>query len=128
MAAQCLILGVEGKLILSDPPLQSFIIDGYHKLTVLQGSIGKKERKAILRTSKVVCNKESGVIGVLRGELKKILRNEGSMTLLTNAQNDTGLKPTSPKLDVKTRWNSTYDMVSWALKNKKVIFFTLNFY
>lgn len=64
-------------------------------------------------------------LNVLRKHLKSIKYSLNHLETLEDSQKENGLKNARVVLDVKTRWNSLYSMIDWALKNKEVRDFLL---
>lgn len=54
----------------------------------------------------------------IRALLKKIKRSEQLQIKFKNFCQSINMNSTSPVVDVKTRWNSTHDMLQWSVKYK----------
>lgn len=57
-------------------------------------------------------------VNKIRCLLKKIKYSEQLQIKFSNCCNTASLIPTRPIIDIRTRWNSTFDMLNWAMKYK----------
>lgn len=119
LAAQTLILGIEGKKMDSEPTLQAFITDSDYSLDALKSSLSCSLDPAEALTDSRKAHKKN-LINVIREALLKIKRSETLMSALHCSQVVLMQSQSNPILDVKTRWNSTFEMIQWAIKNKEV--------
>lgn len=120
LAAQTLILGIEGKRMESEPTLQAFITDSDYSLDALKSSLSCSLDPAEPFPESKKAQKKNP-INIIREVLLKIKRSEALMSALHCSQMILGQSQSNPILDVKTRWNSTFEMIQWAIKNKEVI-------
>lgn len=114
LGAQALILGIEGKKLKKDPKLQAFICDDPESLEYLKSTVESQSSEL---------PKKTNLVKSLRTVILKLRRSEGLLNFLYDQQQKHSIVTSNPVLDIKTRWNSTYLMVEWALKNKKVSIF-----
>lgn len=64
--------------------------------------------------------RKTNIVVILRKLILKIKRSEKLLQKLHFYQKENNIKKTNPIIDVKTRWNSTYNMLIWAIQNRKV--------
>lgn len=121
LAAQALIVHFEQMDLEPDLPLETFL----QKENVYDEIVSEEFIKELegLHISPRPKEKEPEIvilrpIARLRKFLFTIKMNSTKKLTLKVLQARHNIKQTKPVIDVKTRWNSTYDMLEWALENR----------
>lgn len=125
LAAQVLIQHFEKMPLDEDAPMEAFlrleamgndIVDDAFIADLENMTLEDRPRDIAINPPPVIINQP---IAFLRRFLFTIKMNSTKRVTLRGLQERYGVEQTKPVIDVKTRWNSTFDMLEWSIRNRQ---------